>query len=65
MHRVGKDVAERGVVIPAQFRVNVTRRVKYVLWACEGTVVWALESRHIVYGGLPTEAMIVKNAVRK
>ena len=35
MHRIAEDVAERLDVIPAQFRVIVTRRPKYGCRACE------------------------------
>ena len=39
MHPIGEDRAERLDVIPAQYRVLVTRRPKYACRACEGAVV--------------------------
>ena len=39
LHRIGEDVAERLDIIPAQFRVLVTRRPKYACRACEEGVV--------------------------
>jgi transposase len=41
MHRIGEDVAERLGVVPAQFKVIVTRRPRYGCRACEGAVVQA------------------------
>ena len=40
-HRIGEDVSERLDVIPAQFKVIVTRRPKYACQACAGDVVQA------------------------
>jgi transposase len=65
LHRIGEDVAERLDIVPAQFRVIVTRRPKYACRACEGTVVQAPAPGHIVEGGLPTEALIAQVAVSK
>jgi transposase len=65
LHRIGEDVAERLDVVPAQFRVIVTRRPKYACRACEGTVVQAPAPGHVVEGGLPTEALIAQVAVGK
>ena len=36
MHPIGEDLSERLDVIPAQYRVLVTRRPKYACRACEG-----------------------------
>ena len=58
MHRIGEDVAERLDMIPAQFRVIVTRRPKYGCRACESAVVQAPAPARLIEGGLPTEAMI-------
>jgi transposase len=60
LHRIGEDVAERLDVVPAQFRVLVTRRPKYVCRTCEGTVMQAPAPAHVVEGGLPTEALIAQ-----
>ncbi|MCA3265494.1 MAG: IS66 family transposase [Azospirillum sp.] len=65
LHRIGEDVAERLDMVPAQFRVIVTRRPKYACRTCEGTVVQAPASAHVVEGGLPTEALIAQVAVSK
>jgi transposase len=65
LHRIGEDVAERLDIVPAQFRVIVTRRPKYACRACEGTVVQAPAPGHIVEGGLPTEGLIAQVAVSK
>src|SRR6266566_1230207 len=40
-HRIGEDVSERLDVIPAQFKVIVTRRPKYACQVCAGEVVQA------------------------
>ena len=56
MHRIGEDVAERLDVIPAQFRVIVTRRPKYGCRACESAVVQAPAPARLIEGGLPTES---------
>jgi transposase len=42
MHQIGEDVSERLDVIPAQFRVIVTRRPKYACRSCESVVVHPL-----------------------
>jgi transposase len=65
LHRIGEDVAERLDVVPAQFRVIVTRRPKYACRACEGTVIQAPAPGHVVEGGLPTEALIAQVVVSK
>lgn len=65
LHRIGEDVAERLDVVPAQFRVMVTRRPKYACRACEGTVLQAPAPGHVVEGGLPTEALIAQVVVSK
>lgn len=41
LHQIGEDVSERLDVVPAQFRVLVTRRPKYACRACESAVVQA------------------------
>jgi transposase len=58
MARIGEDVSRRLDVIPAQFRVLVTRRPKYACRRCSGAVVQAHAPEHVVPGGLPTEALI-------
>ena len=65
MTRIGEDVSERLDVIPAQFRVLVTRRPKYACRRCSGAVVQAHAPEHVVPGGLPTEALIAQVIVSK
>ena len=55
---IGHDSAERLDVIPAQFRVLVTRRPKLACRACEGIVVQAPAPARLIEGGLPTEALV-------
>jgi transposase len=65
MTMIGEDVSERLDVIPAQFRVLVTRRPKYACRRCSGAVVQAHAPEHVVPGGLPTEALIAQVIVAK
>jgi transposase len=65
MHRIGEDVAERLDVIPAQFRVIVTRRPRYGCRACESAVVQAPAPARLIEGGLPTEALVAHVLVGK
>jgi transposase len=55
---IGEDTSERLDVIPAQFRVIVTRRPKLACRACPGTVVQASAPARLIEGGIPTEAMV-------
>ena len=55
---IGHDTSERLDVIPAQFRVIVTRRPKLACRACAGTVVQAPAPARLIEGGLPTEALV-------
>ncbi len=45
MTKIGEDVSERLDVIPAQWRVLVTRRPKYACRRCSGAVVQAQDRR--------------------
>ena len=65
LHRIGEDVSEHLDVIPAQFRVLVTRRPKYACRRCESAVVQAPAPAHIIEGGLPTEALLAHVIVAK
>jgi len=65
MARIGEDVSERLDVIPAQFRVLVTRRPRYACRRCSGAVVQAPAPERVVPGGLPTEALIAQVVVSK
>lgn len=65
LHRIGEDVSERLDIVPAQFRVLVTRRPKYACRACEGAVVQAPALARLIEGGLPTEATVAHVLVSK
>ena len=56
LHRIGEDKSERLDMVPAQFRVLVTRRPKYACRSCEDGVVQASVPARLIEGGLPTEA---------
>ena len=64
-HVIGEDVSERLDIIPAQFRVIVTRRPKYACRSCEDGVTQAPAPAHIVAGGMPTEATLAHVLVSK
>jgi len=65
MAKIGEDISERLDRIPAQLRVLVTRRPKYVCRRCAGPIVQAQAPEHVVPGGLPTEALIAQIIVAK
>lgn len=65
LHVIGEDVSERLDVVPAQFRVIVTRRPKYACRACEEVVVQAPAPARLVEGGIPTEATVAHVLVAK
>ena len=54
---IGHDGSERLDIIPAQFRVVVTRRPKLACRACVGVVVQAPAPARLIEGGVPTEAL--------
>jgi transposase len=55
---IGVDAAERLDVIPAQFRVIVTKRPKLACRACPGIVLQAPAPVRLIEGGMPTEATV-------
>lgn len=55
---IGADTSERLDVIPAQFRVVVTKRPKLACRACAGVVLQAPAPARLIEGGLPTEASV-------
>lgn len=65
LHWIGEDVSERLDVIPAQFRVIVTRRPKYACRSCTDGVVQAPAPGRLIPGGLPTEVMVAHVLVSK
>jgi transposase len=58
MVQIGEDISERLDVIPAQFRVLVTRRPKLACRACAGTIVQQPAPPRLIEGGIPTEALV-------
>ncbi|MCP5396142.1 MAG: IS66 family transposase [Sphingomonadaceae bacterium] len=65
LHQIGEDVSERLDVVPATFRVLVTRRPRYGCRSCESGVIQAPAPARIVEGGIPTEALIAQVLVSK
>ena len=65
LHCIGEDVSEQLDVIPAQFRVIVTRRPKYACRACTDGVVQAPAPARLIQAGLPTEATVAHVLVSK
>jgi transposase len=65
MHVIGEDVSRRLDVVPAQYRVLVTRRPKYACRGCEGAVVQAPAPARLIEGGLPTERLVAQVLVDK
>jgi transposase len=55
---IGVDAAERLDVIPAQFRVVVTKRPKLACRTCSGVVLQAPAPARLIEGGMPTEATV-------
>ncbi|MCJ9674501.1 IS66 family transposase [Neorhizobium sp. SHOUNA12A] len=60
LHRIGEDVSERLDIVPAQFRVLVTRRPKYACRACEEIVAQVLVSKYADHLPLYRQAQIYK-----
>lgn len=65
LHCIGEDVSERLDVVPAEFRVIVTRRAKYACRACTDGVVQAPASARLIQAGLPTESTVAHVLVSK
>jgi transposase len=64
-HIIGEDVSERLDIVPAQFRVLVTRRPKYACRSCEAGIVQAPAKPRLIEGGMPTEATVASVIVSK
>ena len=64
-HIIGEDISERLDIVPAQFRVLVTRRPKYACRSCEAGVSQAPAKPRLIEGGMPTEATIASVIVSK
>ena len=65
LHVMGEDVAERLDMVPAQFRVIVTRRPKYACRGCQEVVAQAPAPARLIEGGIPTEATVAHVLVAK
>src|SRR4051812_498784 len=52
-------------IVPARFRVLLTRRPKYACRTCEDGVVQAPAPARLIEGGLPTEATVAQVLVSK
>ncbi len=65
MHVIGEEKSERLDVIPAQYRVLVTRRPKYACRVCEGAIAQAPAPERLIRSGLPTEALVAHVLVAK
>jgi len=65
LHCIGEDLSERLDVIPAQFRVIVTRRPRYACRSCTDGVVQAPAPGRLIPGGMPTEALVAHVLVSK
>mgnify|MGYP001092779484 CR=1 FL=1 len=64
-HVIGEDTSERLDIIPAQFRVIITRRPKYACRSCTNGVVQAPAPARLIPGGMPTEATVAHVIVSK
>lgn len=64
-HVIGEDVSERLDIVPAQFRVIVTRCPKYACRSCESGIVQAPVPASLIPSGLPTEATVAQVIVSK
>jgi transposase len=64
-HIIGEDISERLDIVPAQFRVVVTRRPKYACRSCEGGIIQAPAKPRLIEGGMPTEATVASVIVSK
>lgn len=63
--KIGEDVAERLDVVPARFRVIVTRRPRYACAGCRESVTQAPAPAHLIEAGIPTEGLLAQIAVAK
>jgi transposase len=63
--KIGEDVSERLDMIPAKFRVIVTRRPRYACTACHESITQEPAPAHLIEAGIPTEALLAHIAVAK
>ena len=62
---IGEDTAERLDVIPARFRVILTKHPKLACRTSPGTEILAPAPRRLIEGGIPTEALVAHVAVSR
>src|SRR4051812_16808060 len=65
MQVIGEDRSSRLDVIPAQYRVIVTRRPKCACRTCQEGGVQAAAPARLIAGGLPTERLVAQVLVAK
>jgi transposase len=65
MQVIGEDRSSRLDVIPAQYRVLVTRRPRYACRNCQEGVVQAAAQARLIAGGLPTERLVAQSLPRR
>src|SRR4051794_13488984 len=65
MQAIGEDCSSRLDIIPAQYRVLITRRPKYACRTCQEGVVQAPAPARLIAGGLPTERLVAHVLVAK
>ncbi|MGY2933131.1 transposase [Bradyrhizobium sp. GM6.1] len=58
LFEIGHDESQRLDVVPAQYRVIVTRRPKLACRACHGVVLQHAAPERLIRGGLPTERLV-------
>jgi transposase len=58
LFEIGSDESQRLDVVPAQYRVIVTRRPKLACRACHGVVLQHAAPERLIRGGLPTERLV-------
>jgi len=58
LHEIGVDESQRLDVVPAQYRVIVTRRPKLACRSCFGVVIQHPAPERLIKGGLPTERLV-------
>ena len=62
---IGEDTSERLDVVPAQYRVIMTRRPKLVCRVSKGTVVQSPAPARLIERGIPTAALVAHVAVAR
>ena len=65
LHVIDEVRSEQLDIVPAQLRVRVTRRPRYVCRTCEGAVVVAPAPERPIDGGMATEALVAHVLVSK